>query len=201
MTVSKRIRFEVLRRDGYKCHYCHTQDAKLTIDHVIPQALGGNDNPDNLVACCQDFNLGKTSINPDEPLVAQVEEWAETFHFYLKAAQDGIKTSIEEENEYVHNVFDLWERTTDMGDGYRYPLPDTWAKTARHWHDINVDEDILEHAFQLARERCELGKLRIGNAYNYAAGIVGNLMREAMDNARAWTETAIRQKDAHDHAD
>ena len=201
MTVSKRIRFEVLRRDGYKYHYCHTQDAKLTIDHVIPQALGGNDNPDNLVACCQDCNLGKTSINPDEPLVAQVEEWAETFHFYLKAAQDGIKTSIEEENEYVHNVFDLWERTTDMGDGYRYPLPDTWAKTARYWHDINVDEDILEHAFQLARERCELGKLRIGNAYNYAAGIVGNLMREAMDNARAWTETAIRQKDAHDHAD
>ena len=46
-----------------------------------------------------------------------------------------------------------------------------------------------------------LCKLRIGNAYNYAAGIVGNLMREAMDNARAWTETAIRQKDAHDHAD
>ena len=168
---------------------------------MIPQARGGNDNPDNLVACCQDCNLGKTSINPDEPLVAQVEEWAETFHFYLKAAQDGIKTSIEEENEYVHNVFDLWERTTDMGDGYRYPLPDTWAKTARYWHDINVDEDILEHAFQLARERCELGKLRIGNAYNYAAGIVGNLMREAMDNARAWTETAIRQKDAHDHAD
>jgi len=201
MTVSKRIRFEVLRRDGYKCHYCHTQDAKLTIDHVIPQALGGNDNPDNLVACCQDCNLGKTSINPDEPLVAQVEEWAETFHFYLKAAQDGIKTSIEEENEYAHNVFDLWERTTDMGDGYRYPLPDTWAKTARYWHDINVDEDIIEHAFQLARERCELGKLRIDNAYNYAAGIVGNLMREAMDNARAWTETAIRQKDAHDHAD
>lgn len=39
MAVSKRIRFEVLRRDGYKCHYCHSQEKKLTIDHVIPQAL------------------------------------------------------------------------------------------------------------------------------------------------------------------
>ena len=55
--------------------------------------------------------------------------------------------------------------------------------------------DIIEHAFRLALERCELGKLRIGNAYNYAAGIVGNIMRDAMDNARAWTEDAIRQKD------
>ena len=66
---------------------------------------------------------------------------------------------------------------------------------------LGVAAQTVYHAFQLARERCELGKLRIGNAYNYAAGIVGNLMREAMDNARAWTETAIRQKDAHDHAD
>ena len=71
---------------------------------------------------------------------------------------------------------------------------DTWAKTARYWHGISVDVDIIEHAFRLSRERCELGKLRIGNAYNYAAGIVGNLMRDAMDSARAWTEDAIRQK-------
>lgn len=194
MSVSKRIRFEVLRRDGYKCHYCHSREEKLTIDHVIPQALGGSDKPDNLVACCQACNIGKTSINPDEPLVAQVEKWAETFHYYLKAAQDGIKTDIEEENEYVRSIFDLWEQIIDLGGGYRYPLPDTWAKTARYWHGIGVDVDIIEHAFRLSRERCELGKLRIGNAYNYAAGIVGNLMRDAMDSARAWTQDAIRQK-------
>ena len=74
MAVSKRTRFEVLRRDNYACWYCGSDEGKLTIDHVTPVVLGGSDDPSNLVACCVDCNAGKSSSAPDADLVAEVDE-------------------------------------------------------------------------------------------------------------------------------
>src|SRR5690606_40826449 len=45
----------------------------LTIDHVLPVALGGSDDPSNLVAACRDCNAGKSSAAPDAETVAEVE--------------------------------------------------------------------------------------------------------------------------------
>lgn len=66
MAVSKRTRFEVLRRDDYTCRYCRSTENPLTIDHVVPEALGGGNDPSNLVAACRDCNAGKSSTSPDE---------------------------------------------------------------------------------------------------------------------------------------
>lgn len=74
MTVSKRTRFEVLKRDNFTCRYCRSTEDQLTIDHVIPTALGGSDSPDNLVTCCADCNSGKTSTSPTEGMVDDVHE-------------------------------------------------------------------------------------------------------------------------------
>ena len=54
MAITKRTRYEVLKRDNHACRYCGAvaPDVKLQVDHVIPVALGGTDNPDNLVAAC-----------------------------------------------------------------------------------------------------------------------------------------------------
>ena len=75
MVVSRRLRFEILRRDGYTCRYCGAQapDAKLTVDHVVPTTLGGGDDPRNLVTACHECNAGKTSIAPDAVIVADVD--------------------------------------------------------------------------------------------------------------------------------
>lgn len=79
MAVSKRARYEVLRRDGYSCQYCGEAAPNVTlhIDHVVPKALGGSDNPDNLVTACRDCNVGKASTRPDEDWVTQVSEKSE----------------------------------------------------------------------------------------------------------------------------
>lgn len=76
MPVSKRLRYEVLRRDNHQCRYCGATapDAPLTVDHVVPVTLGGTDDPSNLVAACKDCNAGKTSTTPDAPLVNQVSD-------------------------------------------------------------------------------------------------------------------------------
>lgn len=79
MPVSKRLRYEILRRDNHACRYCGASapDVKLNVDHVIPQALGGSDAPTNLVTSCADCNAGKTSSMPNAMPVADVDQ--ETF--------------------------------------------------------------------------------------------------------------------------
>lgn len=63
MPVSKRLRYEILRRDSYTCRYCGASapGTLLRVDHVTPVALGGTDQPSNLVASCEPCNSGKSS--------------------------------------------------------------------------------------------------------------------------------------------
>lgn len=75
MTISRRLRFEILRRDRHTCRYCGAQapDVALTVDHVTPTTLGGSDDPTNLVTACQPCNAGKSSVPADAAIVADVE--------------------------------------------------------------------------------------------------------------------------------
>lgn len=46
-------RLVVLERDGYRCVECGAQDkTQLDVHHVLPRALGGQDEPANLVVLC-----------------------------------------------------------------------------------------------------------------------------------------------------
>lgn len=62
--ISKRLRFEVLHRDGFRCRYCGTSGdgTILHIDHVTAVANGGSNDIDNLVTACIDCNLGKGAL-------------------------------------------------------------------------------------------------------------------------------------------
>lgn len=59
--ISKRIRFEVFKRDGFACQYCGAKapDVLLHVDHVEPASKGGEDEILNYVTACVDCNLGK----------------------------------------------------------------------------------------------------------------------------------------------
>lgn len=76
MAVSKRLRYEILRRDNHSCRYCGAAapTVKLNVDHVIPTSLGGSDKPSNLVASCADCNGGKTSSMPNAMPVDDVDQ-------------------------------------------------------------------------------------------------------------------------------
>lgn len=47
---------------NYKCAYCGSGD-ELTIDHIIPQSLGGIDFSTNVVCCCRSCNISKNHRN------------------------------------------------------------------------------------------------------------------------------------------
>lgn len=59
--ISKKIRFEVLKRDKFTCQYCGKQSPEviLHLDHIKPVSKGGKNTLLNLVTSCADCNLGK----------------------------------------------------------------------------------------------------------------------------------------------
>src|SRR5690606_9964735 len=73
--VNKRLRFEILKRDGFRCTYCGASptEAELHVDHVLPASLGGADTAENLTTACADCNEGKGSSTATDEMVAQVD--------------------------------------------------------------------------------------------------------------------------------
>lgn len=67
------VRFGVLTRDGYTCRYCgrSAPTVAIHVDHIIPVAKGGTDDPANLVAACEECNQGKSDRTVDT-MVANV---------------------------------------------------------------------------------------------------------------------------------
>ncbi len=64
-SISKVLRFQVLRRDGFQCHYCGRRppEVVLQIDHFQAWSMGGRTALDNLVAACVACNLGKGAMS------------------------------------------------------------------------------------------------------------------------------------------
>jgi 5-methylcytosine-specific restriction endonuclease McrA len=50
---------EIFRRDHYTCQYCGKSGPNLTVDHVVPQRLGGKSTWENLVTACARCNHKK----------------------------------------------------------------------------------------------------------------------------------------------
>lgn len=59
--VSNKMRFSILKRDGYRCRKCGVSErfAPLEIDHIMPIAKGGKSTYDNLQTLCHSCNVQK----------------------------------------------------------------------------------------------------------------------------------------------
>lgn len=61
-----KLRFEVLKRDNFKCRVCGASPAKdpmavLHVDHIVPWSKGGETVIDNLQTLCSMCNFGKSN--------------------------------------------------------------------------------------------------------------------------------------------
>lgn len=73
-SISKRLRFEVFKRDSFTCQYCGKKapDVVLHIDHIDPVSNGGRSEILNLITSCYSCNLGKSNIRlSDNSIIMQ----------------------------------------------------------------------------------------------------------------------------------
>jgi hypothetical protein len=66
--IPKGIRFDVFKRDSFKCQFCGATapDVLLEVDHLHPVARGGSNDITNLITACQPCNSGKSDKTLDE---------------------------------------------------------------------------------------------------------------------------------------
>lgn len=65
--IPDRIRYQVLKRDNFKCCACGASPAtcpgvELHIDHIVPYSKGGETVIENLQTLCSKCNLGKSNV-------------------------------------------------------------------------------------------------------------------------------------------
>lgn len=82
----------------------------MVVDHVVPVAKGGTDDPENLVCACSECNLGKSDIGLDEsrlplaPGPAEIREQAGQIAEYL----DACKALDEKRREFRQYLTNRW---------------------------------------------------------------------------------------------
>lgn len=63
--ITKERRLAIYMRDGFCCMYCGTDLQKLTdpkgmsLDHLMPRVLGGNNESSNLITVCRSCNSSR----------------------------------------------------------------------------------------------------------------------------------------------
>lgn len=145
MGVSKRLRYEVMRRDNHACRYCGSAapDVRLTIDHVTPSTLGGSDIASNLVTACVDCNAGKSSVAPDSPIVDGVTADALRWAAAMKVAGDIQAERLEIRADYVHEFDVAWQQWKRGPGGPPVTRPSDWANTIGRHHDAGIEINVL----------------------------------------------------------
>lgn len=133
--LSKGTRFEVFKRDRFRCAYCGQSPpvVVLQIDHILPVSQGGNNDIDNLLTACQDCNAGKSDKPLDQiprPLDDQMadrkekREQVEEYNRFLAAERT-------RELETVDRIEDHWMELSGRVPGKVYRWPNDWGISVR----------------------------------------------------------------------
>ncbi|UXA06561.1 HNH endonuclease (plasmid) [Mycobacterium sp. SMC-2] len=178
MAVSKRLRFEILRRDNHACRYCGATapDVKLTVDHVIPEALGGSDESTNLVTACSDCNSGKSSVPADAALVTDVAGDAMRWAAAMRQAADEIAAEDDAIERILDAVYDAWKP---------YWIPNDWPSSVVTFIRAGLTQDTLLYLVDTARR-----KRGLDDRWAYFCGCCWKRIRQLQDRAHEIVSTA-----------
>lgn len=184
MAVSKRLRYEILRRDNHTCRYCGASapDVPLRVDHVTPVALGGTDEPSNLVTSCEPCNSGKSSASPDAHHVADVADDALRWAAAMTQAASKLREQETPKLQYRDAFLTEWNRWhLGKDDDKKVPLPEDWKQAMDRFRVAGIPTwmwaDIVDAA--MANQ-----KVKPDNTFRYVCGIAWNKVTDLQAEAR-----------------
>jgi hypothetical protein len=140
MSIDDATKQQIRRRANYCCEYCHSPErisaSRFTVEHMIPQSLGGSHDLINLALACRRCNERRynflAGLDPDTKTIVPLfnprqQNWGE--HFAWNA--DGsviIGTS---------PVGRATCQRLDLNDD-RYPIDDSIQSTRKLWTQLGV---------------------------------------------------------------
>lgn len=119
MAITKKIRFEVFKRDGFKCAYCGKTPPSvvLEIDHIDPKSKGGKDDINNLITACFDCNRGKAAtplqritpkLSENLEVLKEQEDQLKEYRKFVRKIELRTKDDIDEVNELYNKFYPGW---------------------------------------------------------------------------------------------
>ena len=149
--LSKKIRFEVFKRDSFRCQYCgrSAPDVILHVDHIKPVKEGGTNDLTNLITSCFDCNMGKKDRLLDDRSILekqkqQLEELNER-RLQLEMMMEWREGLVNLEEQKVEFVNEHWSKRTNG----HYSLNENGLKTVRTMlkkFDMNIILDSMDAA-------------------------------------------------------
>ncbi|MFI1485696.1 HNH endonuclease [Streptomyces sp. NPDC020747] len=193
MAVSKRLRYEILRRDSHTCRYCGTSapDVPLRVDHVTPVALGGTDEPSNLATSCEPCNSGKSSSTVDAATVADVSDDALRWAAAMQQAADEKRQEVAPKLAYREHFKKSWQGwTREVGwKTQKVELPDSWKGSLDTFYEAGLPQEVWPDIVEKAMTN---PTVRVDNTFRYACGIAWRMVRELQERAKTITGVASK---------
>ena len=194
--VSKALRFEILRRDNFRCHYCGTEAAQteLHVDHVVPQSLGGTNDPSNLVTACAQCNSGKAGRTLDEPVLAAVDEKAQHYATAVEQAiaeRRQVLTTERQTKETFRAEWNSWQPAE--------PLPAGFGATVHQFMHAGLEWEDITDSIEIAMSRKNIYGPDFGR-FKYFCGVCNRKIediRKRADEIMAGTESQAVQPRWH----
>jgi len=170
--LSKKTRFEVFKRDGFKCMYCgaHPPAVLLQVDHIEPVAAGGSNDMDNLVTACQPCNLGKSATPLSSAPQSLSEKAAETRE--REEQIKGYHSAMQEKRARLDS--EAWELMNTLRS-VKNDAPRDWMNSMRSFIDKLGYWEVRE-AVELAMAKCPYSETK---CWRYFCGICWNKLRAA----------------------
>lgn len=125
-SLSKKLRFEVFKRDKFQCQYCGKTPPStiLEIDHFHPVSKGGGNEIDNLLTSCFDCNRGKSDgLIKDAPSSIKekhyvLEEKKLQLDEYYKLIRS-IERKTQREINKVGDIYQDWFEEWQLNDKFK----------------------------------------------------------------------------------
>lgn len=115
-SLTKKLRFEVFKRDSFRCQYCGAAapDVLLEVDHIHPVAEGGTNEILNLLTACQPCNAGKGKRTLGD-------------HSILEKQRDQL-TELNERREQLEMMIQWKAGLSEIKDTAVNSMADHWSK-------------------------------------------------------------------------
>jgi hypothetical protein len=178
--ISKKLRFEVFKRDNFTCQYCGRMapDVVLEVDHINAVANGGTNDIMNLITSCFDCNRGKgkkkltekTELKKQQEQLKQLNDKREQ----LKMMLDWKKELANFSNEQLEEFEDQYSTLTGCS------LTECGKEKAKKWiKDFGLIEALECMEISVSQYFNEDNKQTWEKTFNYIPRIAFNRKKQA----------------------